>query len=107
MEILIVALIIGLIPALIAKSKGRDFIVWYIYSAALFIVALIYSLVISKTAEKVNEDLKESGYVECPFCKEYIKPNATVCPHCQRDVPPTEDKGWEEYLKGANKGGNK
>lgn len=25
---------------------------------------------------------------ECPFCREEIRLDATVCPHCQRDVQP-------------------
>lgn len=23
----------------------------------------------------------------CPFCREVVAPDATVCPHCQRDIP--------------------
>lgn len=25
---------------------------------------------------------------ECPFCKSQIRPDATVCPHCQRESEP-------------------
>lgn len=69
MEILIIALIIGLIPALIAQSKGRDFIVWYIYGVALFIIALVHSLVISKSPKKANEDLKKMDMLSVRFVK--------------------------------------
>src|SRR5262245_32151157 len=31
---------VGLIPAAIAKSKGRDFLLWWLFGAALLIVAL-------------------------------------------------------------------
>lgn len=86
MEVLFIALIIGLIPAFIARSKGRSFLPWYIYGVAFFIVALVHSLVISKSAAKIKSDFEEQGYSECPFCKEYVKPGATVCPHCQRDI---------------------
>lgn len=27
----------------------------------------------------------------CPYCKETIKPDATVCKHCGRDIPPSEE----------------
>ena len=40
MEILIAALLIGLLPAAIAKSKGYSFMGWWLFGAALFIVAL-------------------------------------------------------------------
>jgi hypothetical protein len=27
-------------------------------------------------------------YGECPYCRERIRRDASVCPHCRRDVPP-------------------
>ncbi|EAV3898313.1 zinc ribbon domain-containing protein, partial [Salmonella enterica] len=33
MEILLISIVIGLIPALIASSKGRSFLGWWIYGA--------------------------------------------------------------------------
>ena len=48
MEYIIIACVIGVIPAFIASSKGRNFFLWWIYGACLFVVALIHSLVISK-----------------------------------------------------------
>jgi hypothetical protein len=47
MEILIVAALIGLIPAFIAQKKGRSFGLWWIYGAAIFIVALPHALIMS------------------------------------------------------------
>ncbi|HOF01596.1 MAG TPA: rhomboid family intramembrane serine protease [Spirochaetota bacterium] len=44
--ILIISSIIGIIPALIAKKKGRNFFLWWIYGFMMFIVALIHSLLI-------------------------------------------------------------
>ena len=40
--------------------------------------------------------------VPCPFCKELMHMQATVCPHCQREMPPpappepTEPSIWEK-----------
>ena len=44
MGLLILAVLIGVIPAFIAQSKGPDFVVWWIYGATLFIVALPHEL---------------------------------------------------------------
>lgn len=80
---LIIAVVLGLIPAFIAKSKGRDFILWWVYGFALFIVALIHSLCM-----KPNEQaLLDEGMKKCPFCAEMIKPDAKVCRYCGRDLP--------------------
>ena len=45
---LIIAAGLGLIPAGIAKKKGRSFGLWWLYGFLLFIVALIHSLVIKQ-----------------------------------------------------------
>ena len=56
-ENLIELLIIALIPAYIAKRKGRNFKRWYIYAVLLWIVAMIHSLLLSD----------HSG-IKCPSC---------------------------------------
>lgn len=69
MEYAILALLLGLIPAFIAASKGRSFVLWYIYGVLLFIIALVHSIVISKTPEMVKKEQQAQGYVDCPFCQ--------------------------------------
>ena len=39
----LLVLVIALIPASIARSKGRSFGLWYIYGVALWIVAVIHA----------------------------------------------------------------
>jgi hypothetical protein len=31
---------------------------------------------------------------ECPFCKEKVKGNATLCKHCKSELPPLPPKKW-------------
>lgn len=90
-EMIIVLLVLAIIPAMIAHSKGRNFALWYLYGVAILIIAFPHSLLISKTEEKKKEEKKEQGYVECPFCKEPVKKGAVVCPHCRRDLPVQEE----------------
>jgi len=40
MEILILAVIIGCLPGAIAQAKGHSFVAWWLFGAALFVVAL-------------------------------------------------------------------
>lgn len=89
MEVILVAVLLGLIPAFIAKNKGRSFIGWWIYGALLFIIAIIHVLLVK---DKVSNDAQpkkadiDSGMRTCPFCSELVRANAIKCKHCGSDI---------------------
>ena len=87
MEFLVLIAVIGLIPAAIAHSKGHSFFMWWIYGAALFIVALPHSLLLKPDTKEIeNRELASSDAKKCPFCAEVIKVAAVRCPRCQADL---------------------
>lgn len=45
---IIIGILAGLMPAMMARDKGRDFFTWWIYSAFLFPVAIIHLFFIPK-----------------------------------------------------------
>jgi hypothetical protein len=86
MEILILAVLIGLIPATIAKNKGRGFLGWWIYGAALFIIALPHALLIKSDQKALDKEKLSEGMKKCPHCAEIIRAEAKVCRFCSREV---------------------
>ena len=83
MELLILAIVIGLLPAAIAQSKGRNFVAWWIYGAALFIVALPHSLIIKAegTPGQLGARSNGSNY-RCPQCYTPVQLDTLRCPGC-------------------------
>jgi hypothetical protein len=45
-EALAVAALIGLVPATIARRKGRDFLAWWFFGTMLFVAALPAALLL-------------------------------------------------------------
>lgn len=82
MEILLIAAIIGLLPAAIASSKGRSFVLWWLYGAGLFLFAMIHAIVLKPTQ---NAILRDPSFRQCPHCAEAIKREARVCRYCGRE----------------------
>ncbi len=90
MEVFIIALLIGLIPAFIAQGKGKSFVLWWIYGALIFIVALPHSLIMKADQQSLEKQQLSEGMKKCPFCAEMIKQDAKVCRYCGRDVATQE-----------------
>jgi len=85
--LLFMAMLIGLIPATIAQSKGRSFIVFWLYGTLFFIVALPHALLMRTTKKKAEADAVADGGKVCPNCAEVIRAAASVCRFCGREVP--------------------
>ncbi len=81
---LVIAAFLGLIPAVIAYQKGRNFLTWWVFGWALFIVALPAALLLRPDIAELERWQLEQGVMKrCPYCEELVKREARVCKHCQ------------------------
>lgn len=85
MSLILLCLVLGLIPAAIARAKGRSAFGWWIYGSILFLIALPHALLLD-SIEASRTLLRESGRRRCPYCAEVIQAAATLCRFCQRDL---------------------
>ena len=67
-------LLLSVIPAYIAQTKGKSFGTWYVYGLFLLPITFVHSLILDRDDRK------------CPHCAELVKLEATVCKHCGSEL---------------------
>jgi RNA polymerase subunit RPABC4/transcription elongation factor Spt4 len=73
----------ALIPAFIAKSKGKSFENWFIYGALLWPIATLHAIGMTTDKRVLDERAVAEGKLKrCDQCKEAVQKAALVCPYC-------------------------
>lgn len=86
MRLVIILFVFGWITAIIAKSKGRDFLLWCFYGILLFPFALIHAVILQKNIGTLDTKEQRQGLIKCPHCVEMIKLDAKQCQFCGRKI---------------------
>jgi hypothetical protein len=85
--IVVIWVVMALVVASVAQTKGRSGLLWFLYGALLWPIALIAILVLPANAKTMERRaLKDPANRKCSHCAETIKTEAKVCKHCGRDV---------------------
>ena len=83
-----IAVVFGLMTALLARAKGRGFIGWLFYGALSPPFAFFHALLMaSKKQATRKRGLSYQAQRRCPHCGEAIKAGLEVCPQCWRALP--------------------
>jgi hypothetical protein len=86
------SIFLGLIPAMIARRKGRSFLAFWLFGSIALIPALPFALAMEanekELAERAERAATARGEIPCPACREFIRGDATICPHCRTVVQP-------------------
>jgi hypothetical protein len=70
----IVTLVFGVIASLIAHSKGRNSLGWFVSGMLVGPFGLVVAL--------LPPIAREGMYVKCPLCREVIREDASTCRFC-------------------------
>ncbi len=71
---ILVTIIFGVVSAIVARTRGRSIIGWFLAGLLLGPFALIVAVLPPRP--------KEGEYVRCPACYEVIRAEASLCRFC-------------------------
>ena len=90
-------LLLAIIPAMIANSKGLDPLLWFVYAFLVWPIALVHSLLAA-----------HADHMACPYCTTQISKSAKICPNCRNALDSTgPGKKLSETESSLLRGGNK
>ncbi len=84
-------IIMAVVVAIVAGSKGRNMLGWGFYGFLIWPIALVHILCV-RPERHVTEarDLAAGDVRKCPACAELVKREAKICRFCHTDLAAPE-----------------
>ena len=92
MAYLMIWLGFGVVSAMIASSKGNSGCGWFIVGVLLGPIGLLMAFFVSDN--EIEKNVRIGNSKKCPYCAEFVKPEAIVCKHCGRSFG-SGDSGFD------------
>jgi hypothetical protein len=77
-EYLIIIFFFGLATAIIGRSKGSSFFIWFIVGAVLPLFGLLAAIFFRREKDEPER--------QCPSCRKIVKLYVQVCPRCGEEL---------------------
>lgn len=78
---------LGLIAALFAYSRGRNFWGWWLFGIFAFVPAIALVVILEPNQAELDKRDWEAGTLRlCPYCGEFIQKDIQFCRHCRHEV---------------------
>jgi hypothetical protein len=75
-----IAAVLAVIPAKVAESKGRSFLLWWVYGWMLLIVAIPHALLLRPRPSGGKHPPEPETILTSP------KPDMSTCPNCGEQI---------------------
>ncbi len=84
------AVSLGFVAALIARAKGRSFVLWLAYGALLGVIAVPHALLLRDRRDEQGWQFSRFGFPgrdrACPHCGATVYAEAVVCRRCRQPL---------------------
>lgn len=91
MEILIGWFVFSTIVGIVAASRGRSGVGWFLLAALVSpLVAVIFCLILRDLSVATQAQPTPLTHVKCPDCRELVLKDARKCKHCGIAIIPQD-----------------